>query len=65
MSVHLCPQAVSFVSDYLVEQLIFEEALDLSAEGQPSTLLTREAIHDYLLDSESYIEALDMGGIPV
>ena len=50
---HLCLQAASFVSDYLVEQLIFEEALDLCVEGQPRAVLTKESINECILDGET------------
>ena len=51
----LCLQVESFVSDYLVEQVIFEEVLDLCSEGQPATLLTREAITECTVDGETVI----------
>ena len=46
-------QAASFVSEYLVEQLLFEEALDLCAEDQAATPLTREAISGHIVDGET------------
>ena len=46
-------QAASFVSEYLVEQLIFEEALDLCAEDQAAAPLTREAISGCIVDGET------------
>ena len=52
---HLCPQVESFVSDYLVEQVMFDEVLDLCSEGQPATLLTREAITECIVDGETVI----------
>lgn len=52
---HLCLQVESYVSDCLVEQVIFEEVLDLCSEGQPATLLTREAITECIVDSETVI----------
>ena len=46
-------QAASFVSEYLVEQLLFEEALDLCAEDQAAAPLTREAISGHIVDGET------------
>lgn len=46
-------QAASFVSEYLVEQLIFEEALDLCAKDQATAPLTREAISGCIVDGET------------